>query len=99
MTNPNDYGDESRTHPVTSVLKIAGKVLAGLALVTLASTAVVAYVAAKAGQNTRARLDAGLEDAEAAIHHAGDQVAQTARRAVEAVTGAAEAPGTPAPAV
>jgi hypothetical protein len=99
MTNPNDYEDEGRTHPVASVLKTTGTVLAGLAVVTLASTAVVAYVAAKAGQNTRAGLDAKLADTEAAIHRAGDQVAQTARRAVEAVAGAAETPGTPAPAV
>jgi predicted transcriptional regulator len=93
MTNPDHYEDDCPNHPVLTVLEVAGKVLVGLALATVAATAVAAYASARAGQKAGEYLDEAAEDADRTIRNAGNQLAVTARAAVESLAGVEERRG------
>jgi len=93
MTNPDHYEDDDVTHPILAGLEVAGKVLIGLALATVAAAAVVAYASARAGQQAGEYLDEAAGSADRTIRSAGNQLAETARAAVETIAGIEERRG------
>lgn len=87
MTNPDHYEEDGPTIPAAAVLHVTGKVLVGLALATLASTALVVYTSARAGKNARRRVDGAVAEIGRELRDAGEQMAQTARAALSSAKG------------
>jgi hypothetical protein len=94
MTNPDRYEDDLPANTAATVLGAAGRIVAGILLMTMATTAIVAYVAARAGQDARERVNGAIGDVGRAIRAAGEQVTGTTRAALGAAAGPGEQPDT-----